>query len=232
MIKNVSFILTMPSSEKTNTTVLAILDRAIKLIRIFSAIGMLLFFIILCAFVSFLIVYPRVLITYEYRNSAIYFVLPLSIIIGLSFLVTQINFENLHYRVSRSLNKPRGRKPKKRPIISNSIVFYLFLSAFVGALVYSMLPSMSASYLHQKASKEYVQFEAVFSSAWPAGKDIRAGCQYHLLFDSPKISPNVQYVCLRDAQWPYYRDLDFSAKNTVILYGEKSYYGYELHCCK
>jgi hypothetical protein len=95
-----------------------------------------------------------------------------------------------------------------------------------------MLINMAASLLHISAPKEYVEIKANMSSAWPARKDIRYDCKYGLIFDTPKISPDIQRICLSKEQWPYYRELDFSKENTITIYGEKSYFGYDLHCCK
>ncbi len=203
-----------------------------KRINIFFSIAALLFILLLCGFLSFSLIFPPLLVTYEYAHDIKCIAVSIAIYIGGSTFLTQINFENLHYQISRKIKKPRGRKPKKRVIFSKNFLIFSFISIFMGAFSYLMLLSMPASYLHANAPKEYIEIEAEFSSAWPARKDIRNGCQYHLLFDTPSISPNVQSVCLSRSQWPFYRDLDFNKGIKITLYGEKSYYGYELRCCK
>ena len=207
------------------------------MIRLFQTLligGIIFFCILLVTFVVFIMGAPLVLISFEFNNDVRLFALLAALYPGLSFLASPFF---IFSKISPRKQYHKGRPTKERVIVQidkspKHIKSTIFVALCFGMLSYLISINMAASLFHMSAPKEYVEIKANMSSAWPDRKDIRSDCKYQLIFDTPKISPDIQRICLSKEQWPYYRELDFSKENTIIIYGEKSYFGYELHCCK
>ena len=205
-----------------------------RLFKILLLGGMIFFCLLLTMFIIFTMGFPPVLTSFEFSKNIRLIAFIIALYPGLSFLAPA--FFTFSEKTPRK-KYHHGKRTKKQIIIQRNkppknIEIAVFTALGIGVFSYFILIKMPATFFHMSAPKEYIVIKANMSSAWPARKDVRSDCKYKLLFDTPKISPDVQAICLNKEQWPYYRDLDFSEKNTVILYGEKSYFGYELYCCK
>lgn len=205
-----------------------------RFFQIIILVGMISFFVLLIAMVVFIAGTPSVLITFEFSRDVRLFSLFIAFYLGLSFLAPTIL---IFTKISPRKKYDHGEPTKKQVTIQinkspRGIGLAVFTALGVGVFSYFIVINVAAAFFHMSAPKEMIEIKAKMTSAWPARKDIRKDCQYHLLFDTPKISPAIQSICLSKEQWPYYRDLDFSEENMIILYGNKSYFGYELTCCK
>lgn len=197
----------------------------IKLVRGAVLIGLLLFIVALVIDVGLGFFYPPLLVTKEFASRLHPLALTISIYSGLSLISGYlINILSTSKTTSARFSKKKffGQLKKQAWVL----FICLIISPLIGYLIYSMVINIPATLLHKNAQKETIQFEAIATSAWPARKDIRKNCQHHLLFDSPKISSEIQFICINQDQWLYFRGIDFPV--TVTLYGKKSFYGYEL----
>lgn len=197
----------------------------IRILRILAIIGFLLFFVTLIISVTMGFFLPPLLVSLEFAATARSLAITGAIFTGLSLLCGQIA------NILQTSNIPSKKKLFK--YISKQIwtsLPVIFTALFFGYLTYIMLIDIPASFLHITASKEHIQLDAIATSAWPARKDLRKNCQYHLLFDAPKISSEIQYVCIDWNEWLTFRSTDYPI--TIRLDGQKSYYGYELRYIK
>lgn len=187
-----------------------------KGLAIFLLGGILVFLVSLCSLIGAILVFPRVLITYEYAREVHPFALAVALCVGLSFIGG-----------SFLLRENRRKKPGRRDRLL--FLAFLFIALPVGWMTYKGIGSASATILHARSEQETVELTASADSAWPANRDL-PNCSHHLSFGQPRISPDSQYVCIDHSQWMFFRDAELPIQ--VVLYGTRSYYGYELHCCR
>ena len=142
----------------------------------------------------------------------------------------------LYDGIANNLQEPSmpSRKRKKLfPYIRQQIWISLPVIIPVlalGYIMYFMLLFVPASLLHTIAPKESVQFDVIATSASRSTKELRKNCKYHLEFEVPKISSEMQYVCIDEDQWLGLRGAGYPT--TIHLEGQKSYYAYELRYTK
>jgi len=176
---------------------------------------MVLFFLILVAVTLSAVIYPRILVSPEFNARVTPVAFVVSLYVAGSFL----------FRIFLDKTLKNVERTKVNNLFAMVFILGCSWITFMGVI------SLPATVLHQIATKERVEIDVVVNSAWPSHRSLRPDCQYRAMFDSPKISSSVQSVCLRDFnQWIYFRDIKKPV--SVTLYGEKSYFGYELKCCK
>jgi hypothetical protein len=113
------------------------------------------------------------------------------------------------------------------------------LISAIGALIFAvaaswftyddLMPSIVAFSFHHAAPKEEISINAEVlkvNRAHQRGTYLLK-CTYWLDFNEPTLSPFSQYVCIDNAQYEYLQRTDLP--KLVVLYGQKSEYGYELH---
>jgi len=193
----------------------------IKVLSIAALIGVLLFLVTLITFLAMGFFLPHLLVTLEFAATIRPFALSASLYVGLSLLLAH---SANRLRTSKPFSRRRFFKDINKE--KRTLLILAFASAFIGYLMYVMVIKIPADFLHKNAPKETVQFNARATSAWPARKELRKDCRYHLLFDAPKISSDIQYVCINGNQWLGLRNAQYPI--TITLYGKKSPYGYEL----
>lgn len=184
-----------------------------KYLRFFFLGGLVLALIMLLTSVILLNAFPPVLISAEFSRDIYPFALIAAFYAGSAFLFATI------------IKTGRTSKSKRDKFSGMLLVAALW----AGLLTYISVISIATIYLHQNAPKESVVLEVVVTSAWPSRR-LRADCSYVIMVNSPKHFSSVQSVCINDQQWSYFSDVEKPV--SVILYGQKSYYGYELKCCK
>lgn len=181
--------------------------------------------LVLFLFFSFLgilcrVTYRLVLVSYEYNQRAMPLALIVSIYIGASFILPFFDAKV-------------AKKLKKDFKYSNSItskITLLSLSVFISWLMYIQVVTITATYFHQNAPKEYVEIKTTVDSVW-ASRRIARDCLESTVFRYPDLSPFPQSVCLTYIETQTYLP---NVRNPVEVkfYGGKSFYGYELKCCK
>jgi hypothetical protein len=188
--------------------------------------GIILFFFIMIVYVIVTTIFPPLLVALAFTQDLHIYILGISIYVGCSFPIA--------YIISQLKSQPNSKKkqeavPKKLITIITAGLF-LIVGPCLGWFTYGEIISISAYSLHQSAPKEDIEVDVIANSVWSASRDIRKNCQDHMLFDTPKISSAIQYVCI---DWRRWAQVYGGQKNfKVTLYGRKSYYGYELRCCK
>jgi len=194
-----------------------------KIFAFFGLSGILFFLIILIVSVIQIFIYSHLLISFEFESLMRPYALAGAIYVGISFSVGQFSLLTQSFQASK--------KKFISKLKSNIGLFIatLFIAIFLSLMSYEFLISIPANYLHNKASKTNIEIKVIANSAWPHRYKIES-CPYGLVFDVPKISHSVQSVCLGYSQWPYFRDVDYPIE--VTLFGNKSFFGYELNCCQ
>jgi len=182
---------------------------------------MLFWAVLLAAFIA-AVALPNVVITDAYRQDILPLAGILAVYAGSAFLVPAFINVRRPGTTSRT-TKILRKQPVRRQLI------LIFTGLMAGCITFVGLPSITATYLHQNAPKENVEIETVVSSAWPH-KSFRADCHYSIMVDFPENALLPQSVCIDNQQWAYFSAVAMPVR--VTLYGEKSYFGYELHCCK
>ncbi len=193
----------------------------IKALRVAGLIGLSLFLVMLIIYLIMGFFWPPLLVTIEFATT----VRPLAFIIavyaGLSISLTYFGNILRRYeapsriKLLEYISKQKGR-----------LLLIVISSLLIGYMTYSTVIDVLAGFLHEGASKEAVQLEVRTTSVWSATRDLRKNCQYHLLFDAPRISSDIQYICLDWDQWLHFQGATYPI--TITLQGKKSYYGYEL----
>ena len=184
-------------------------------------VGLLFWIITLSVYVTMGFFLPPFLVSPEFAATARSFAFIGAIFVGLSLMGAQT--ANILQTSTVPSKKELLRYVSKQIWASLAVIF---AALFLGYLTYIMLIEIPANLLHTIAPKEHVQFDATANSAWPARGDPRKNCQHHLVFDIPKISSDIQYVCIDWNQWLEFRGANYPI--TVHLDGQKSYYGYTL----
>jgi hypothetical protein len=152
------------------------------------------------------------------------FNLVISLIIGFSIFIGFLGTDNQSDPVD--IEDPRTWPLGYRIILG--LIFTVGMTWF--GYVYTM-PSIVTFGFHHTAKKEPIEINAEqlrVARAHQKGT-YWLRCTYWLEFNKPEISPLSQYVCIDSDQYDYFTFTNLP--DTVLLYGQKSEYGYELHCC-
>lgn len=161
--------------------------------------------------------YP-LLVSLEFAEDINPWLKPVLIIFGISFSFFGISFF-----------KDTGSQRNKKKKIEN--IFFPLLFPFTALFIFwfslSTIPSIIAYTFHKYEKKEYVSFDASIKFLSASSKEPRSNCRYKLFFNEPAIANNPQFVCIDRTEYQILSDGD-----KVALYGWKSYYAYELKCCK
>jgi hypothetical protein len=197
---------------------------AVKYLRFGILGGFAIFIIALAVGLISSMIYPPLLVSLEFKQDIYLYALVTSLYVAFS-----LSLPHIIEMPDRSSDSQQKLNVKRKRFSTITVVGILSALLFAW-LTYIEIVSSSASFFHQSALKENVKIEATANSAWPARRDLRKDCQHHLLFDTPAISSSVQFVCINWNQWTFFRSAEMPIK--VILYGKKSYFGYELKCCQ
>ncbi|MBI5351032.1 MAG: hypothetical protein HZB50_00175 [Chloroflexi bacterium] len=197
----------------------------IKILRFYVRSGFVIFTILLLLNIFYKVTSPHLVVSSQFQQDILSFDLILSIYISVSLLLAFFTDEPKAVPVSTNESRAKLNIPFKK-------IGGVSIALFLGWLIYTDLtPSLLASYFHHGAPKENIAFSAVIHSVGKASiKEFQQNCPYHIYFDTPEISASIQYVCVNSEQWLYFRNTE--KPFTVDLYGKKSYFGFELQCCK
>ena len=182
-----------------------------RLLRLFSLSGILLFLLLLIISIIFAFVYPPLLVSIDFARKMQPYAYFFAFYIGCAML------SSLFLRNKLVQNR-------------KFVFVVIFTAIFIGFLSYLTIINTAADFLHAQAPKEHIVIEIVTSSDWSRRSLYGLKCNISLMFDQPQIGYFSQSICLSaDEKWKYLANKKHPMRLTV--YGEKSYYGYELKCC-
>lgn len=164
-----------------------------------------------------------VMISNEFYNRIYMFDLVVSLLVGLSIFALVV--------FPSARNDPSGDAQKHT--VNRSwfrAIGVLIFAVFAAWITYNdLMPSIVAFSFHHATPKEEITINAEVLSV---GRAHQKGtyllkCTYWLNFSEPKLSPFSQYVCIDNVQYKYFQRANLP--EDVLLYGQKSVYGYELY---
>jgi len=198
---------------------MAIRMRYTRFIALNALIGMIIFFVLMITTIIISFTQPRILPSLSYVHQIFPISLAVSVYVGL-----------FHFLLLKSKLISSKKKTQKRMVIEDwSFMFVLLIgSLLLGLLTYMAIIVDSATIMHRISPKENITLEVMVNSAWPSRRGLSGTCRYGLVFDNPKVSI-LQSVCIDREQWMFF---SHEKPITVVLFGKKSYFGYDLKCCR
>jgi len=180
---------------------------------------MIIFFVLMITTIIISFTQPRILPSLPYVHQIFPISLAVSVYVGL-----------FHFLLLKSKLISSKKKTQKRMVIEDwSFMFVLLIgSLLLGLLTYMAIIVDSATIMHRISPKENITLEVMVNSAWPSRRGLSGTCRYGLVFDNPKVSI-LQSVCIDREQWMFF---SHEKPITVVLFGKKSYFGYDLKCCR
>jgi len=193
--------------------------RYTRFIALNALIGMIIFFVLMITTIIISFTQPRILPSLPYVHQIFPISLAVSVYVGL-----------FHFLLLKSQLISSEKKTQKRMVIEDwSFMLVLLIGSLVlGLLTYMAIIVDSATIMHRISPKENITLEVMVNSAWRHRK-LSGTCKYGLVFDNPKVSI-LQSVCIDREQWMFFESHEKPI--TVVLFGQKSYFGYDLKCCR